>query len=92
MNWLITENKKRVNINEIPVLSIGDLRLEIIKLSKRVVGFFGKKENENIRLFVVLSDDKEGKLYISSSIFEIRFDIINRSRWNIIRIYFVIVL
>ena len=38
MNWLITENKKRVNINEIPVLNIGDLRLEIIKLSKRVIG------------------------------------------------------
>ena len=70
MNWLITENKKRININEIPVLNINDLRLEIIKLSKRVIGFFGKKEDEKVRLFVVLADDNEGKLYISSSIFE----------------------
>ena len=70
MNWLITENKKRVNINEIPVLNIGDFRLEIIKLSKRVIGFFGKRENENVRLFVVLADDEEGKLYISSTVFE----------------------
>lgn len=70
MNWLITENKKRVNINEIPVLNINDLRLEIIKLSKRVVGFFGKKEAERVRLFVVLADDEEGKLYVSSSIFK----------------------
>ena len=52
MNWLITENKKRVSINEIPVLNIGDLRLEIIKLSKRVIGFFGKREDEKVRLFV----------------------------------------
>lgn len=70
MNWLITENKKRVNINEIPVLNINDLRLEIIKLSKRVIGFFGKKEDERVRLFVILADDNEGKLYVSSSIFE----------------------
>lgn len=70
MNWLIGENKKRININEIPVLNINDLRLEIIKLSKRVIAFFGKKEGDNVRLFVVLSDDKEGKFYISSSIFE----------------------
>ena len=70
MNWLITENKKRININEIPVLNIDDLRQEIINISKRVIGFFGKYENENVRLFVVLADDQEGKLYISSTIFE----------------------
>lgn len=70
MNWLITENKKRININEIPVLNINDLRQEIINLSKRVVGFFGKKEDEKVRLFVVLADDEEGKLYVSSSSFE----------------------
>lgn len=70
MNWLITENKKRININEIPVLNINDLRQEIINLSKRVVGFFGKKEDEKVRLFVVLADDEEGKLYVSSSYFE----------------------
>lgn len=70
MNWLITENKKRININEIPVLNINDLRQEIINLSKRVVGFFGKKEDEKVRLFVVLADDEEGKLYVSSAMFE----------------------
>ena len=69
MNWLISENKKRVNISEIPVLNINDLRLEIIKLSKRVIAFFGKQENDKVRLFVVLADDKEGKMYISSAIF-----------------------
>lgn len=69
MNWLITENKKRVNIYEIPVLEFKNLREEIIALNKRVVGFFGKKENENTKLFVVMADDENGKLYISSAIF-----------------------
>ena len=71
MNWLISKNKKRVNISEIPILNINDLRLEIIKLSKRVIAFFGKQENDKVRLFVVLADDKEGKMYISSAIFKI---------------------
>lgn len=70
MNWLITENKKRIDINKIPILEINELREEIIKISKRVIGFFGKKANNNIKLFVVLADDKEGKIYISSSIFK----------------------
>ena len=69
MNWLITENKKRVNISEIPVLNFPNLREEIIKINKRVIGFFGKQEEENVRLFVVMADDIEGKLYISSSVF-----------------------
>lgn len=63
MNWLITENKKRINISDIPVLNINDLRKEIISLNKRVISFF----NADNKLFVVLSDDNEGKLYISSS-------------------------
>ena len=63
MNWLITENKKRINISDIPVLNINDLRREIISLNKRVISFF----NSNGKLYVILSDDNEGKLYISSS-------------------------
>lgn len=67
MNWLVTENKKRFNINEIPVLNINDLRLEIIKLNKRVIAFFGQKEDDDIKLYVVLADDEAGKLYVASS-------------------------
>ena len=69
MNWLITENKKRVNIAEIPVVPFAELRQTIVLANKRVIGFFGKKENENTKLFVVLADDENGKLYISSSVF-----------------------
>lgn len=70
MNWLITENKKRVNISDIPVLKINDLRAEIIRLNKRVIGFFGKKEDDKTKLFAVMADDGNGKLYISSAVFE----------------------
>lgn len=70
MNWLISENKKRVNISEIPVLKFEELREEILHLGKRVVGFFGKKEADKTKLFVVMADDNEGKLYISSAVFE----------------------
>ena len=70
MNWLITENKKRVNISEIPVVPFAELRQAIVLANKRVVGFFGKKENENTKLFVVLADDENGKLNIASSIFD----------------------
>lgn len=69
MNWLIAENKQRINIFDIPVLKIDDLRLEIIKAEKRVIGFFGKQEYDNVRLFVVLADDTNGKLLISSALF-----------------------
>lgn len=69
MNWLITNNKKRININEIPILDINELRKSIIEINKRVIAFFGKKEEEKTKLYVILADDEKGELYISSSLF-----------------------
>ncbi|MBQ4123637.1 NADH-quinone oxidoreductase subunit C [bacterium] len=69
MNWLITENNKKINTYEIPIISIEDLRVEISNLRHRPIGFFGKQEYENVRLYVVLSDDKQGKLMITSVLF-----------------------
>lgn len=71
MNWLITENKKRFNINEIPVLNINELRKEIIQLNKRVISFFGQKEDDEVKLYVVMADDNKGKLYVASSLLNI---------------------
>ena len=62
MNWLTTTINTTIDINGIPVLDINELREEIINLKKRVVGFFGKKEWNGVRLFVTLADDKEAKL------------------------------
>ena len=69
MNWITTENNKPVNLNEIPTLNINDLRKEIIEINKRVVGFFGTKVFDGVKLYVVLADDENGKLLISSSFF-----------------------
>ena len=69
MSWITAENKQRININEIPIEDITTLRKEIVETQRRVVGFFGKKEVEGTRLFVVTANDKEGKFYISSSMF-----------------------
>lgn len=69
MNWLITENNKKINANDIPTISIDEIKSDFAELKHRLIGFFGKQEFENIRLYVVLADDKVGKIYVTSSIF-----------------------
>jgi len=69
MNWLITDNNKKINALDIPTVSIGEIRQDFGNLNKRLIGFFGKQEFNNVRLYVILSDDKVGKIYITSSLF-----------------------
>lgn len=69
MNWIITENNKRINSLDIPTISIDEIKSDFEKMNMRLIGFFGKQEFENVRLYVVLSDDKVGKLYVTSTIF-----------------------
>lgn len=69
-NWIKTKNNTKVNLSQIPTLPIDELRKEIIEQQKRPIGFFGKDWGAGqTRLFVILSDDKNGELYISSTIF-----------------------
>ena len=69
MNWIITENNKKINALDIPTISIEDIKADLEKMKMRVVGFFGKKEFDNIRLYIVMADDKVGKLYVTSTLF-----------------------
>ena len=69
MNWIITENNKQINALDIPTTSLEEIKADFVALGHRLIGFFGKKEFDNIRLYVVLSDDKVGKLYVTSSLF-----------------------
>lgn len=69
MNWIVTENNKKINAIEIPSISIDEMKNDIKKLEKRVIGFFGKQEFDNVRLYVVLADDEYGKFFVSSSLF-----------------------
>ena len=69
-NWVKTKNNSKINLSEIPVLNIGNLREEIIKENKRPVGFFGKDwGNGQVRLFVILADDRSSELLVSSALF-----------------------
>ena len=70
MNWVIIENNAKINSNDIPTISIEEIKSDFGKFNYRLVGFFGKQEYENVRLYVVLSDDKIGKLYITSTLFD----------------------
>ena len=70
MNWIKTKNNTKLNLSEIPMLKMADLREEIIKQNKRPIGFFGKDwGNQQTRLFVILADDAKGDLYVSSALF-----------------------
>ena len=71
MNWIITENNKRINSNDIPPASIDEIKLDFCKLGHRLIGFFGKQEFENVRLYVVLADDKVGKIYVILFMFKL---------------------
>lgn len=69
MNWLITENNRRLNSNDIPTITIEEIKSDYAKFGHRLIGFFGKQEFENVRLYVVLADDKVGRLYVTSTLF-----------------------
>lgn len=69
-NWIKTKNNTKLNLFDIPTLSIDELRNSIIDMDKRPVGFFGKRlDNGEMKLFVVLADDENGDLYVSSTEF-----------------------
>lgn len=69
MNWIITENNKKICTTDIPTVSIDEIKTDFENMKMRLVGFFGKQEFENVRLYVVLADDKVGKLYVTSTLF-----------------------
>lgn len=69
MNWIITENNRKINALDIPTISLDDIKVDVEKMKMRVIGFFGKQEFANVRLYVVMADDKVGKLYVTSTLF-----------------------
>ena len=69
MNWIITENNKKINAFDIPTISIDEIKNDLANMKMRVVGFFGKQEFENVRLYIVMADDKVGKLHVTSTLF-----------------------
>ena len=73
MKWILTQNNIPINLNKIPVFDILKLREQTIKeceIGKRVIGFFGKKERNQIILYIILADDEDSNLLISSAVFK----------------------
>ena len=72
MNWIKTKNNKALKTSDIPCVRSDVLLSETIKecrVNKRPVGFFGTEEDPNIRLFVILADDANSEILISSCVF-----------------------
>lgn len=72
MKWIITKNNKAIKLKSIPKLRMPILTDEIIyriKEGNRVISYFGVQNNKNIDLYVVLADDENSRLLISSSQF-----------------------
>lgn len=69
MNWLITENNKKINALDIPTISLDEIKTDFANFNFRLVGFMGKQEFENVRLYITLADDKMGKFYVTSALF-----------------------
>ena len=69
MNWIITKNNNKINSNDIPTISIEEIKTDFESFKMRLVGFFGKQEFSNVRLYVILADDKTGHFYVTSSLF-----------------------
>jgi len=72
LNWIQIKNLQTVSLNDIPVLTVEELRnqlIEQVKNGRRLVQFFGDKVNESIVLYVVVSDDNSSRLFVSSSKF-----------------------
>ena len=69
MNWIQIENNKKIDALSIPSITIEELRVDIGIMKFRPIAFFGKQEFENVRLYIALADDKNGKIYVSSVLF-----------------------
>ena len=72
-DFLRIVNNQIVKLSEVPLTTFEDLRSEIIanytQNHLRCVAFSGITESlENVRLFILLSDDRNSAIYISSAI------------------------
>lgn len=70
MNWIKTKNNQAINLDEIPVLETNELRNELIYHcydDKRIIGFFGNKEKNGIKLYTILANDTDAEILVSST-------------------------
>ena len=69
MNWITTKNNLRINALDIPTISLEQLKEELRLRKFRVLGFFGKQEFANVRLYVIISTRGTDDIFVTSVIF-----------------------
>ena len=72
MCWITTANNKPLDLNSIPVNSFSDIRDDLIERCKnheRVIGFFGIRDNDDVKLYIVLANDENSKIMITTVLF-----------------------
>lgn len=73
-NWVLTKNNQVLELKIIPVVGIQELREDIVKKCKqqkhRVIGFFGVNQDQQVKLYVLLADDVNSGILVSSSILD----------------------
>ncbi len=73
MNWKTIRNNQSINIKDISLNEISSIRKEIIEQvnsGKRLISFYGNKSGNQIILYIVLADDENSRLFVTSAIFD----------------------
>lgn len=68
MNYCTIKNKERINLSDIPIIDIKDLRNQLSVSNLRPVGFFGSDFTDKIKIIAVLADDEKGEFIVSSTL------------------------
>ncbi len=68
MNYYTMKNNERINLLDIPTIDFNALTAQLAASNLRPVSFFGSDWGENIKLYVILADDENKKLLVTSSL------------------------
>lgn len=79
MLYLEIKNKQTINKSEIPIVDFKLLRNDLCTKKMRVVQFFVNPENSKNKLYCVLANDEEGRIFVVSSYLENSFESITPS-------------
>lgn len=70
MKWRECRNIEAIPLKEIPLLSLGEFRDEMLQQftgRQRVIQFFGREEGNGVRLYAILGNDDHSKVLLSST-------------------------
>ena len=66
MNYYTMKNNERINLLDIPTIDFNALTAQLAASNLRPVSFFGSDWGENIKLYVIISDDENNLVLVTS--------------------------